>query len=72
MIPQEFKLKEGHPFIPLNKLLQVLQVAQTGGHAKILIQNEEVFVNGVLETRIRKKLVIDDLITIGGTQIIIK
>ncbi len=72
MIPQEFKLKEGHLFIPLNKLLQVLQVAQTGGHAKILIQNEEVFVNGVLETRIRKKLMIDDLITIGDTQIIIK
>jgi len=57
---QTFKLKEGQPFIQLNKLLQVLQLAQTGGHAKILIQNEEVAVNGTIETQIRKKLMVND------------
>lgn len=32
-----FELKEGQEFIQLNNLLQVKQIAQTGGHAKILI-----------------------------------
>ena len=57
MAKQTFKLKEGQDYIQLNNLLQVLQLAQTGGHAKIIIQNEEVLVNGTIETRIRKKLV---------------
>ena len=52
---EEFKI-EGK-YIELIQLLKVLGVAQTGGHAKILIQNEEVFVNGELETRVRNKLV---------------
>ena len=71
MTEHHFKLKKSQPFIPLNKLLQVLGIAQTGGHAKILIQNEEVFVNDVVETRIRKKLVVSDHITIDNHSIII-
>ena len=67
-----FKLKPDQPFIPLNKLLQVLGIAQTGGHAKILIQNEEVLVNGVVETRIRKKLIPTDQIVIDDYSIIIQ
>ena len=69
MTEQNFKLKTGQPFIPLNKLLQVLNFAQTGGHAKILIQNEEVIVNGTIETRIRKKLVKKDQIKVGKSLI---
>lgn len=52
-----FELKAGQPYIELNKLLKIMQLAQTGGHAKIMIQNEEVIVNDVIETRIRKHLV---------------
>lgn len=66
-----FKLKEGQPFIPLNKLLQIMQIAQTGGHAKIMIQNEEVMVNEMVETRVRKKLVTSDKIKVGDQLIII-
>ena len=66
-----FKLKEGQPFIPLNKLLQIMQIAQTGGHAKIMIQNEEVMVNELVETRVRKKLVTSDKIKVGDQLIII-
>lgn len=72
MTEQNFKLKEGQPFIPLNKLLQILGFAQTGGHAKIIIQNEEVTVNGIIETRIRKKLAITDQIIIAKHIIHIK
>ena len=71
MNQQNFELKEGQSFIPLNKLLQILGFAQTGGHAKILIQNEEVTVNGIIETRVRNKLVKSDLIKIGETVITI-
>jgi len=69
MTEQNFELKEGQTFIPLNKLLQILGFAQTGGHAKIIIQNQEVLVNGVIETRIRKKLIISDNVEIGSTTI---
>lgn len=69
MTEHKIKLKEDQPYIELNKVLQIIGVAQTGGHAKILIRNEEVSVNGLVETRVRKKLVKDDLITTGDTSI---
>ena len=69
MAAQKFKLKEDQVFIPLNKLLQILGFAQTGGHAKIIILNKEVLVNDVIETRIRKKLVKYDHIKIGTDSI---
>ena len=69
MTEHEIKLKENQPYIELNKVLKILSVAQTGGHAKIMIQNEEVMVNNVIETRVRKKLVKNDLITVGETSI---
>ena len=65
MEKQSFKLKTDQSYIQLNNLLQVLQLAQTGGHAKIMIQNEEVIVNKEIETRIRKKLVKSDEIQVG-------
>ncbi|QCX41048.1 RNA-binding S4 domain-containing protein [Aureibaculum algae] len=69
MDKKNFKLKEGQPYITLNNLLQVVGIAQTGGHAKIIIQNEEVLVNGLVETRIRNKLVIGDVINTNNIQI---
>jgi len=69
MTEQNFELKEGQPYIQLNKLLQVLHIAQTGGHAKIIIQNEEVSVNGAIETRVRNKLITSDLIEVGDFRI---
>ncbi len=65
MTEQNFELKNGQDFIPLNKLLQVLGIAQTGGHAKIIIQNNEVSVNGTIETRVRNKLVKGHKIAVG-------
>jgi len=69
MTEQNFELKEGQPYIQLNKLLQVLHIAQTGGHAKIIIQNEEVSVNGAIETRVRNKLITSDIIEVGDFRI---
>jgi len=67
-----FELKEDQEFIQLNNLLQVKQIAQTGGHAKILIRNEEVMVNGEVETQVRKKIRSGDVIEIDSLKIEIK
>ncbi len=68
---QTFELKKGQPFIQLNNMLQVLQIAQTGGHAKLIIQNNEVLVNGEIETRVRKKLMQSDVILVANQSITI-
>lgn len=65
MKQQLFKLKEGQAYVQLNNLLQILQFAQTGGHAKIMIRQQEVIVNGQTETRVRKKLSASDEIQVG-------
>lgn len=48
--------------IRLDHFLQHCGLAQTGGHAKLLIQNEEVEVNGAVETRRRRKLQEGDVV----------
>jgi ribosome-associated protein len=64
-----FELKKDQEFIQLNNLLQILGLAQTGGHAKILIKNQEVLVNGDIELQIRKKIRKGDLVKIDGQEI---
>jgi ribosome-associated protein len=43
-------------FIELNVLLKLLGLAPSGGAAKALIADGDVAVDGVIETRIRRKL----------------
>jgi len=59
---EEFKI-EGD-YIELLQLLKATGIAQTGGHAKMIVDDEVVFRNGELETRKRAKLVPGDLIVI--------
>lgn len=44
------------PTVRLDQFLQLAGVAGTGGQAKVLIQAGEVLVDGVVETRRRRKL----------------
>ncbi len=67
----KFQLKPQQQFIELNKLLQILNITQTGGHSKIVIKNKEVTVNGKTETQIRKKLRQGDVVCINNTNITI-
>lgn len=64
MVKKEYKLNEGVEYIELIKLLKLLKIAETGGHAKILVENEEVLLNGQLELRKRAKLRKGDVIEI--------
>ena len=52
----------------LDQFLKLSWIAETGGHAKFLIQNGEVSVNGEIETRRRRQLVAGDVVVIGGKQ----
>jgi ribosome-associated protein len=51
-------------YIKLDQFLKIINVAPTGGQAKILIQSGEVSVNGTIETRRGRKLVSGDRVTI--------
>ncbi len=69
---EEFELREGQEFIELLKLLKVKGWVQTGGHAKIVIDDGEVKVNGKVEHRKRNKLRKGDVIEYGEHKIKIK
>lgn len=49
----------------LDQFLKQTGIVGSGGQAKILIQEGEVLLNGVVETRRGKKLVPGDVVTIG-------
>ncbi len=66
---REFKLTS--EYIELVKLLKLLQIAQTGGHAKIIVENGEVIRNGEPEFRKRAKLRVGDEIEVMGEKITI-
>lgn len=51
-------------FIELNVLLKLLQVVPSGGMAKVIIQEGNVYVNDVLELRVRKKLRKGDVVSV--------
>ncbi|WP_297097924.1 RNA-binding S4 domain-containing protein [uncultured Draconibacterium sp.] len=64
---REFQLST--EYIELVKLLKLLRIAQTGGHAKIIIEDGEVVRNGEPEFRKRAKLVKGDVLEIMGETI---
>ena len=62
---EEIQLELTEEYIELIKLLKVLTLAQTGGHAKMIVDNGEVMRNGEREFRKRAKLVKGDVIVIA-------
>ena len=64
---QEFKI-EGD-YIELIQLLKALGIAETGGHAKYMVEKEEVTRNGEIETRKRAKLIPGDIVEIDDFRI---
>lgn len=55
-------------FIKLDQLLKFANIASTGGHAKFLIKNENIKLNGVIETRRGKKIYPGDELTIDVSE----
>ena len=62
----------GGEYIELIKLLKLLHIAESGGHAKIMVEEGEVKLNGEIEFRKRAKLRPGDLVETSGKQITIE
>ena len=63
----EFKLKT--EFVELDNMLKVLELVVSGAEAKQQILAGLVKVNGVVESRIRRKLRSGDCVEFGGKKI---
>jgi ribosome-associated protein len=64
---QDFKINGD--YIELIQLLKALGIAETGGHAKMIVEDGEVLRNGEVELRKRAKLVPGDVIELEGIKI---
>lgn len=59
-------------FIELVQLLKAIGLAQTGGHAKMIVDEEMVLRNGELETRKRAKLKPLEVIEVAQFKVFLK
>lgn len=60
----KFELKD--EYIELFKLLKVLDLVDSGAHAKMVVADGYVKRNGETELRKRAKIVSGDIVTVGG------
>ncbi|MFT5778334.1 MAG: ribosome-associated protein [Crocinitomicaceae bacterium] len=67
---ENFKIEGEH--IELIRLLKVVGIAESGGHAKMIVSDGEVYRNGEIELRKRAKLIIGDRIDIGDLSFIME
>ena len=63
----DFELE--HEYIELIKLLKIMVIAETGGMAKAMVENDEVSFNGVIDNRKRLKVRKGDQIQVQGVEI---
>lgn len=68
----ELKIKIDTEFIKLQDLLKLAGACDTGGMAKVLIQNGEVSVNGEVCTMRGKKMRDGDVAVIDGRKIVVE
>ncbi len=66
----EFKLTGEH--IALFQLLKATHLCGTGGEAKIMIGEGLVTVDGDIETRLRKKIRVGEIVEYNGEQITVR
>lgn len=66
-VPMDFELEQ--EYIELIKLLKIMGIADTGGMAKAMVENDEVQYNGVIDNRKRLKVRKGDQIQVHGVEI---
>ncbi len=59
-------------YIKLDQFLKLVGAVDTGGQAKLVIQEEEVSVNGQIETRRGRKLVQGDIVKYQGQEVTVE
>lgn len=63
---------ENSAFIKLDQFLKWQNIVQTGGEAKVLIQNGQVDVNGQMELRRGRKLYCGDVVAVGDRTYVVE
>lgn len=58
-------------YIKLSQFLKFIGLAETGGHAKILVKELEIKVNGEKETRPGRKLYPGDIVLVDGRKFVV-
>lgn len=69
---KEFVIEEGQPYVELIRVLKALRIAESGGQAKMMVDDGCVRVNGEQEYRKRKKLRSGDQVEIFDETIVIR
>lgn len=64
-----FTLETDQEYIQLIQLLKHIQIASSGGHAKMMVEGGLVYVNTEQEFRKRKKLRAGDVVELEGVRI---
>jgi len=64
--------KPNQSTICLDDYLKACGIVETGGQAKVVIQTGRVRLNGVVETRRRKKLVAGDVLHVDNMRFVIE
>ena len=64
--------RDDAPSLTLSSALKLAGFAETGGHAKGMIQAGEILVNGEVETRRKRRLREGDEITVGDEAFVIE
>ena len=64
--------KDTKEHITLNIFLRINKLAATDGQAKLLARSEAVKVNGIVETRKKKKLSEGDVVEVKGQKFVVK
>ena len=65
---QTYELK-GQEYIELIKLLKIMRISESGGQAKIMVDNGIVYLNGQQELRKRAKLRSGDFVEVSDFKI---
>lgn len=60
------KIEINTPFIKLDSFLKFAAISQTGGHSKLMIENGEVLVDGVVCLQRGKKLYNNMVVTVNN------
>lgn len=62
---KEFSL-EGRPYVELKNLVKIMNYVNSGGEAKVIIQQGDILVNHEVENRRGRKLKSGDTVTINS------
>ena len=65
-------MAQSEAVIQLDQFMKITGMVNTGGQAKLVIQGGEVQLNGVVETRRKKKLKHGDKVTFDGETLMVE